>query len=403
MRANLTRPVSQRLTIVATLLSMIAPFSMSTYMPSFPDIEMEFGITRAVLSQSIAVYLLAFAFSTLIWGPLSDRYGRRRVVLISMALYTLGSVGCALAVGTESFLLLRILQGLTASGGVVAARAMIRDGHSAEAARRAMSQLMLYFAMAPAIAPILGGLLHDLFGWRSVFWFLGAFGGLLVLMGFFTTETLENEHRQSIRPGAVMRTYINAMRHKRYPVLISSWALSFAGMFIYIAGAPTIIYDFLGLGSDNFGWLFLPIVIGTMLGAFISNHLTQRLSAQRTVSVGFAAMMLASVTSIIVANSTEASIPAVIAPLLLYVTGFALMLPTLSVLTLDCLPTHRGTASSMQSFLQMMTGAGVASFVVPLLDSRWLHFALGQAVFILLAAGLWYRLQHNPLNKTEMD
>ena len=113
--------------------------------------------------------------------------------------------------------------------------------------------------------------------------------------------------------------------------------------------------------------------------------------------MGFFLMILASVLSICVAGFSAASIPAVIGPLLLYVTGFALMLPGLTVLALDCMPTHRGTAASMQGFLQMLTGAGVASFAVPLLNGRWLNFVLGQALFLLLAVGLWYRLQRKSL------
>jgi len=373
---------------------MIAPFSINTYLPSFPDIEREFGISRAILSQSLGVYLFAFAVSTLFWGPLADRLGRRFVILISMTVYTLASIACALANNAEIFMLLRILQGLSASGGVIAARAMIRDAHSAEAARRAMSQAILWFAIAPAIAPILGGWLHEMFGWRSVFWFLCAFGCLMILMAVFTSETLGEEDRRSIHPAAVLRTYVSALLHKRFPALIFCWSLAFAGQFLYIAGVPTVIYDFLGLGTDDFAWLFMPLVTGLILGASISNRLTHRWTAEKTVSVGFFMMILASVVSIIIAHFSAASIPGVIGPLLLYVTGFALMLPGLTVLALDCMPTHRGTAASMQGFLQMLTGAGVASFAVPLLNARWLNFALGQALFLLLAAGLWYRLQH---------
>ena len=388
---------SRHLTFFAAVLSMVAPFSINTYLPSFPDIEQEFGISRAVLSQSLGVYLFAFAVSTLFWGPLADRIGRRLVILISMSVYTLASIGCALASNAETFLLLRILQGLSASGGVIAARAMIRDAHSAEAARRAMAQAILWFAIAPAIAPILGGWLHEMFGWRSVFWFLCSFGCLMILMAVFTPETLGEGERRSIRPSAVMRTYFDALLHKQFPVLVLSWALAFAGQFLYVAGAPTVIYDFLGLGTDDFAWLFLPLVAGLILGATISSRLAHRWSAEKTISVGFFMMILASVVSIIIASFWTASIPSVIGPLLLYVTGFALMLPGLTVLALDCMPTHRGSAASLQGFLQMLTGAGVASFAVPLLNGRWLNFVLGQALFLLLAVGLWYRLQRKTL------
>ena len=214
------KPGTRRLTIVAAMLSMIGPFSIDTYLPSFPDIELAFGVSRAVLSQSIAVYLVAFAFSTLVWGPLADRFGRRLVILASMVLYTLGSIACALAESMEVFLLMRIVQGLAASGGFIASRAMIRDAHDAKSAQHAMAQVMLLFALAPAIAPILGGWLHDQLGWRSVFWFLSIFGSLLVLMGMFIQETLVEEHRRSIHPSAVLRVYVEALLHKRFPTLI---------------------------------------------------------------------------------------------------------------------------------------------------------------------------------------
>jgi DHA1 family bicyclomycin/chloramphenicol resistance-like MFS transporter len=401
---SLSKAGSRQLTFFAAILSMVAPFSINTYLPSFPDIEREFGISRVILSQSLAVYLVAFAISTLFWGPLADRLGRRLVILISMSVYTFASIGCALSNNAEMFIFLRILQGLSASGGVVAARAMIRDAHSPEAARRAMSQAILWFAIAPAIAPILGGWLHEMFGWRSVFWFLCGFGCLMVFMAVFTPETLGKENRRSMHPKAVIQAYVSSLMHKRFPLLVFSWAFAFAGQFLYVAGAPTVIYDFLGLGADDFAWLFLPLVAGLILGASISNHLTHLWSAEKTITAGFFIMILASSVSIIIAMSSTASIYGVVVPLLLYVTGFALMLPGFTVLALDCLPTHRGTAASMQGFLQMLTGAGVASFAVPLLNGRWLDFVLGQALFLLVAVALWHRLQRtdsgtkNPLH-----
>jgi DHA1 family bicyclomycin/chloramphenicol resistance-like MFS transporter len=381
------------LTLIAALLSMLGPFSIDTYLPSFPAIETEFGISRAMLSQSLAVYLLAFAFSTLFWGPVADRFGRRLVIMVSMALYTLGSIGCALADSIETFLLLRIAQGLAASGGFIASRAMIRDAHDAESAHRAMSQVMLLFALSPAIAPVLGSWLHEQFGWRSVFWFLSAFGSLLVLMGFFIKETLADEHRQSIHPGAVIRVYISAFLNRRFVALIFSLSFSFAGLFLYIAGAPTVIYDFLGLGSNDFGWLFIPIVVGLMVGAAISSRLAHRWPAHRTITVGFALMILASTLNLLDVNLTGAGILTVIGPLVLYVVGLALMMPAITVLALDCLPTHRGTAASVQGFLQMITNAGVASLAVPLLQGSWLNFVAGQFVFLLLAVVLWFQLR----------
>jgi len=393
---SLDKPGTRHLTLIAALLSMLGPFSIDTYLPSFPDIESEFGISRAMLSQSLSVYLLAFAFSTLFWGPVADRFGRRLVILVSMFLYTLGSIGCALADSAETFMLLRVAQGLAASGGFIASRAMIRDAHDAQSAHRAMSQVMLLFALSPAIAPVLGGWLHDQFGWRSVFWFLSAFGSMLVLMGFFIKETLVADQRQSLHPRAVISVYISALLHKRFPALIFSLSFAFAGLFLYIAGAPTVIYDFLGLGSTDFGWLFIPIVAGLIVGASISARLAHRWPAQRTITTGFALMVVAILLNLLGVSHYGANILTVIGPLVLFVLGLALLMPAITVMALDCLPHHRGTAASMQGFLQMLTNAGVASLAVPLLQARWLHFVLGQLVFLLLAVVLWYRLRRSP-------
>ena len=309
---SLSKPGTRHLTVIAALLAMIGPFSIDAYLPSFPDIELEFGISRAMLSQSLAVYLLSFAFSTLFWGPVADRFGRRLVILISMTLYTLGSIGCALADNAETFMLLRVVQGLAASGGFIAGRAMIRDAHDAETARRAMSQVMMLFALAPALAPVLGGWLHDQFGWRSVFWFLSIFGSLLVVMGFFIKETLHHGQRRSLHPANVVRVYISAIFHKQFPALVLCLSLSFGGLFLYIAGAPSVIYDFLGLDSNEFGWLFIPIVSGLILGSIISSRLAHRWSAQKTISTGLLVMIVATTLNLTLVNFTTASIISVV-------------------------------------------------------------------------------------------
>jgi len=389
------------LTVIAALLSMVGPFTIDAYLPSFPDIEATFGISRALLSQSLGVYLAAFAVSTLFWGPLADRIGRRLVILSSLLLYVLASIGCALADDAHTFLLLRVFQGLAASGGFIAGRAMIRDAHDTEAAHRAMSQVMLLFALAPAVAPVLGGWLHDQFGWRSVFWFLSGFGVLLMLLVTFVGETLASEHRQSFHPAAIIRVYARTLVHWRFLRLIFTLAFTFAGLFLYIAGAPTVIYDFLGLGSDDFGLQFIPMVGGMMLGSYLSSQLAHRWPITRTITAGFGVMALAVLFNLIQVGLLDAGILSVIGPLVLYALGLAMSMPAITILALDCFPHHRGTAASMQGFLQMLINAGVASVAVPLLHTQWLHFVLGQSLFLLLALMLWFSTGYGVASQPE--
>ncbi|MGD8619793.1 MAG: multidrug effflux MFS transporter, partial [Gammaproteobacteria bacterium] len=382
--------VHTRLTFIVALLSMVGPFSIDAYLPSFPDIEATFGISRALLSQSLSVYLAAFAASTLLWGPLADRVGRRLVILGSLSLYVLASMGCALADTAPTFIVLRMLQGFAASGGLIAGRAMIRDAHDAESAHRAMAQVTLVFALAPAIAPVLGGWLHDHYGWRSVFWFLCLFGMLLIGTTVYTRETLSEANRQSVRPLLVARVYAKTLQHRRFPLMVLSLGFAFAGIFLYIAGAPTVIYDFLGLGADDFGVQFIPMVAGLMLGAFASSRLSHRWSPVRIVSTGFGVLATGVILNLVQVGLFDASILFTIAPLVIYAIGTAMIMPAITILALDCFPHHRGTAASMQGFFQMLINAAVAGFAVPALHTQRYYFVIGQALFLSIALVLWY-------------
>jgi len=377
------------LTVIAALLAMVGPFTIDAYLPSFPDIEASFGISRTLLSQSLAVYLAAFAASTLLWGPLSDRIGRRPVILFSLSVYVIASAGCALSGEISHFMVFRIVQGFSASGGFIASRAMIRDAHDAASAHKAMSQVTLVFALAPAIAPVLGAWLHDHLGWRSVFWFLSVFGAMLVVVTVFIEETLAREQRRSFHPLSVFRVYAGSLMHKQFPAVVLSLSFAFAGAFLYIAGAPSVIFDFLGLGTDDFGLQFIPMVAGLMTGAFVSSRMAHRLPPAQVVLIGLSFMALAVAFNLLQVGLLEATVVTVIGPLVVYVFGLAIMMPALTILALDCFPHNRGAAASMQGFFQMLVNAGVASIAVPLLHTRLEHFVLGQLVFLLISLSLW--------------
>jgi DHA1 family bicyclomycin/chloramphenicol resistance-like MFS transporter len=377
------------LTLVAALLSMIAPFSIDTYLPSFPAIESDFGVSRTLLTQSLGAYLIGFAVSTLFWGPLADRFGRRLIIFTSLVLYILASIACALSESLQSFLIIRLLQGVAASGGLIAGRAMIRDAHDAKSAHRAMSHVTMLFAIAPAIAPIIGGWLQDSFGWRSVFWFLSSFGLVLITLACFIKETLAQENQKSLHPINVLKVYRGILSNRRFLGIALTLSSSFAGMFLYIAGAPTVIYEFLGLNSNDFTVIFIPMVSGMALGAYISSRLAHRWKINRIINFGFCIMGIAVIVNLTHAMVLESSIFTVITPIVIYSFGMAIAMPALTILALDCFPHHRGTATSTQSFLQMSANAIVASAVVPLLHTQWIHFALGQTVFLVCALLLW--------------
>ncbi|MFW2438690.1 MAG: multidrug effflux MFS transporter [Arenicellales bacterium] len=378
------------LIITISLISMVGPFSIDTYLPSFPALESEFSIDRDMLLQSIGFYLVASAISTLFWGPLSDRTGRKIVILSTLLLYMIASLGCAVSQDFDSFLLFRILQGISASGGMVAGRAMIRDAHNEHEAHRAIAYVMMLFALAPAIAPIVGSWLHQAFGWRSVFYFLALYGLTIIFMAtYLLPETLEINQRESFHPLHVAKIYCRTMKNGRFLFFVLTLGTGFTGLFLYIAGSPTIIFDFLGLDSSYFAVQFVPMTAGIIAGSFLSAKLSHRLRAKHIAMLALAIMMIASILNVLLMMSGDITVIIFILPLVLYSFGAALSIPAITILSLDCFPHNRGAASAVQSFIQVLFSALAATLLVPLVSASPLYYALAQLICIFLALFFW--------------
>jgi len=378
------------LIVTIALISMVGPFSIDTYLPSFPAIETDFHVNRVLLSQSIGFYLLASAVSTLFWGALSDSIGRRKIILGTLGIYLFASLGCALASDFSTFLLFRVIQGIAASGGMVAGRAMIRDSFNSQQAHRAMAYVMMLFALAPAIAPIIGGWLHDVFGWRSVFYFLAMYGLTIMLMSqFFLQESLRQNERKSFHPLAIIRVYCSTVKNARFVALIMTLGACFGGLFIYISGSPTLIFDILKMDSTQFSVLFVPFTSGIILGAFVSGKLSHKWSTPKIVMIALIVMGVASMLNITQAIWFNTSVYSVVAPMLLYAFGVAIALPGISILALDCFPQNRGSASAVQSFTQTILAAISTSIVVPMLTANIIDFAIAQTLFFTVSLVFW--------------
>lgn len=380
----------RRLAVNLALLAMLAPFSIGTYLPSFPDIAIEFNASTLYLQQTLSFYLLAFAGMTLVYGPLTDAFGRRVVILGAVAMYIGSSIGCTLASNEHWLLIMRVGQGLSASGGIVVGRAIIRDAFAGAQAQRVMAQMMLIFAIAPAIAPIMGGWLHDAFGWRSVFVFLALVGlGAWVWTALVLPETLPAIARQSIHPRAVFAAYGRTLKSSAFLMLAAITALNFGGIFLYITASPVVIYEHLHYGANDFWRLFVPLVAGMMIGTFLSGRLAGRLSHTHAVDLGYGLMLVAAAISMLLTLTAVSGTLAIILPGALYACGMALAMPSLTLLALELFPTHRGTASAMQGFSQTTFNAGVAGLLAPFLSRQLSWMAAGMLVMCLAGFALW--------------
>ncbi len=371
-------------------LAMLGPFSVDTYLPAFPAIQHEFAISTFELQQTLSIYIITFAVMTLFHGALSDSFGRRPVILASLAIYVFASIGCAFAESYGQMLLFRSAQGFSAGVGWVVGRAIIRDSFNDHEAQRLLSLIIMIFGIAPAVAPVIGGWLHGAFGWRSVFVFLSLYGLLqLALCWWRVPETHPREARQPFAVVPLFRNYRQMASDSRLVLLCVALAFNFGGMFLYIASAPAIIYGLLDLNENQFPLLFVPSIAGVMVGAFLSGRAAGRLARPRTVAAAYAAMFCAAAFNIGYHAFQPAALPWTVVPVFLYSVGMALAGPSLQLLILDLFPRLRGTASSLQGFTQSLCTAFATGIVSPFVSGSGFTLALGQAAFVTLGCLCW--------------
>jgi DHA1 family bicyclomycin/chloramphenicol resistance-like MFS transporter len=386
------RPVhSVRLAALLALLAMFGPFAIDAFFPAFHAVAQDLGASDWAMQQTISVYLLAYSLMSLVHGPLSDAMGRRVVILAGVLMYTVASVWCALAGSIGELLAARALQGVSTGAGLIVGRAIVRDLYHGPEAQKVMALITLFFGVAPAIAPVIGGLVYQAADWRAVFWFLAAYGvALYVLCWRSLPETHPPRARMPLKLAPLARVYGTQVRDLRFVLLAIATGFNFGASFLYISSAPAFIERILGLGTLGYPWFFVPMIVGMMTGATLSNRLAGRLSPRRTVQTGYAIMAVAGALNLgYNALATTPSVPWAVLPMGLNAVGIALSFPTLSIKMLDRYPHNRGAASSMQAFLWGMVTSTIAGVLSAMLSGSAWHLALGAATLSALGWLCW--------------
>ncbi len=383
------------LAVLLAILGMLGPFSIDTYIPAFSGIATALGATPIQMQQTLSAYLFGFAFMNLFHGALADSFGRRPVVLWGIALFTLASAGCALSQNIGQLVFFRAVQGLSTGAGIVVSRAVIRDMFPPAQAQQVMSQVTIYFGVAPAIAPIVGGWLFVHTGWQSIFWFLTLVGATLWITNFrLLPETLAHQHRQPFNVQHLMRGYWALGASPKFVLLAFASGIPFNGMFLYVLSAPAFLGEHLQLAPTQFFWFFVLTISGIMGGAWLSGRLAGRIAPKRQIRHGFVIMFSVGIVNVAL-NFLIPPHPAwALLPIAIFAFGWALMVPVVTLLVLDLVPERRGMASSLQAFVGSTANGIVAGVISPMVMHSTQGLALASLSMLGIGLVAWLYLHH---------
>lgn len=387
------------ISVVLAALAALAPFAIDTYLPAFPTLEADLQATPLQLQQSLTFYLLPYALMTLWHGAISDSIGRIATIKWGLGLFFLASIGCAFAKTVEVLWFFRALQGLSGGAGNVVARAMVRDLFEGPQAQRVMATVQMLFGIAPAIAPIIGGLLLGIH-WQAIFIFLALYAALsLAAAIIYLPETMPAYKRVALSAKQVISDYQLVFSDREFLRLAFSIGANFSGFFLYVLASPVFLVKHLGLNQSQFGYMFVPTVCGMMLGSYLAKHAAGRYSRQQAVKFAYAWMssvVALNVLSCICLTGAINQVVYLIAPIALFNIGMALAMPVLSIAALDRHPRIRGTAASGQAFIQMLLSTVSAGLVVPFVWNHPIGLASAMASYCLVG---WWAIRGSHLWK----
>lgn len=360
-------PTSFKVRLLLTGLVAFGPVSTDLYLPSLPAMVRSFHTDVSTVQLTLSVFIFGFAVSQLIYGPLSDRFGRRPVLLAGTATYLVASLLCLLATSIELLIAGRLLQALGACSGPVLARAVVRDVYPRDQAAKVLSYMASAMALMPSVAPIFGGVMESTIGWRGNFGLLSLFG-LVLLWGTWRLldETIPHRDPHALHLWRIFGNYGLLLRDRRFVGHSLTIGFGFAGLFCFISGSSFVLIDVLKVDTRLFGFAFGCVVFGYVSGTFVSGRIGQRIGLPRMIRTGILLGICAGTILALLAWAGVQSVVAVVLPTSLYFFSVGLVLPNTTAAAIAPYPTMAGSASAMLGFLQMVVGA-IAGWLVGML------------------------------------
>lgn len=389
--APLPHDSPQLLALLAALVAL-GPLTVDMYLPAMPQMMVALSTDIAHMHMTLSAYLTGFAVFHLACGPLADRYGRRPVLLAGTALFVLASIGCALASNVDELFWYRFLQGIGACVGPTLARAIVRDVFGADRAARALSIIAMLMALAPAVAPALGGIMLLYLPWSSIFFFLALYGGSVTLLVYrYLGETLPE--KQSLHPATIARNYAELLVNRYFISVSVASSLIYGGLLVYLSSSSFVFITMFGVPAEYYGLIFISSVIGYILGSALSARLSRRLPSELVMLTGIK-LAVASCAAMWLAHFLwPDNIYALILPMVTYSAALGLVLPHAMAIALRPFAHIAGTASSLFGFVQMTLSAAATAVMGHFLVNSPIPMIQAMFIITLVALALAARVE----------
>ncbi len=382
------RSTGMGLTILLAAMTAFPPMAIDQYLPALPAIGRDLGASAAAVQGTLSIFFVGFSVGQLVYGPLSDRFGRRGPLLAGIVLFVAASLACAVVQSVAALIVWRFVQSVGAAAPAVIARAMVRDLFEGTEAARMLSLMALVMGIAPLAAPILGGYLTEWFGWASNFWALALFGALCLLGAWSgLPETLPVARRRAASVPMMLRDYATLARDRRFQGYAMASGLSFGGYFAYVSGSPFVFIELYGVPVSLFGYLFGLNVVGMMVGSALNTRLVERIGIDGMLAWGIGLGAVAGAALLGLGATGVGGLWALFAAIFLFVSCQGLITANAMAGALAVRPDLAGTAAALAGVSMFVVGALAGVMVNALFDGTALPMAgvMGAAAFGALA------------------
>lgn len=349
--------------VLLIFLSAVSPVALNIFIPSMPNLTASLGTNHTIAQLTLTLYLVAFALSQLVHGPLSDKYGRRPVLLIGIALYIISSLACSFAVNIEQLIIGRIFQAIGGCTGVVITRAIVRDLYQRDKAASILGYMTMVMALAPLTSPTIGGFIDQYSSWRGTFYFVSVMGIILFIFSFKGLHETNHNRIQSINVVEIASKYLILLKERQYLGFVTGMAFSSSVFFSFIAGAPFLVTKILKLEPSVYGFYFVMVSIGYMVGNFLSGKLTTQLGSFKMFMLSNIILFIAMIVLLYFSYIGISKPLYLFLPMSFVACANGLAIPSAMASALSIRPEIAGTASGLAGFTQIAMGA-LATFVV---------------------------------------